>query len=536
MKSVYFIGIGGSGMLPLALFAKNYNFSVSGSDKNTNEKLINILENNKIKLFKSGDVGENLDYLKKFNFIVYSSAISNNHPELKYAIKLTKKDNVKLLHRMDFLNLCMQDNKNNFAIAGTHGKSSSTAMLSWLLVNWNLDPSLIMGARPLFLSQGFRVGNNKIGVYESDESDSSFLSINANLRLILNIDKDHLDNYKTWGNLVKAFENFINNGEIISLNLNDPTLLKIFVKLKNKVLYDKTNLNKKILIGFKTFNTKNDFENEKLLINKTFLNNNFCYLYYSYFENNSNNLNIYLLCKNKLTNKYSFKKKGVLNLKNLIGKHFASNALGVLSLLDTSFNLKILTNENYSLENSINYLNNFTGIERRLELISKKNMVYIYDDYGHHPTEIIAVLDALKSKIHQEKTNAKLTVFFQPHRYTRTKELYKQFAEALFIADEIYILEIYSAGENKINGVDSKLIFDNFPKVINNNNNNNNKKKIIELIEYKITKKPKINEEINKLNYEINRVKEIIKLKNKNDIVLALGAGNISEIIRKSIS
>ena len=223
IKAVYFIGIGGTGMQPLAYFANSKGLKVGGSDIALSAKQKEAFKKHNIEIHNQTET----ELLRKYDSIVYSSAISKEDPQRSYAAKLSSLKNVRLLHRMDFLNLCMQECLQSFAVAGTHGKSSSTAMLAWLLLQCGLKPHVILGARPLYLEQSFHLGSGQLGLYESDESDASFLKSQANLRLVLNIDADHLEYYGTMEKLTEAFRVFCEGAKLLALNLNDPILEKI---------------------------------------------------------------------------------------------------------------------------------------------------------------------------------------------------------------------------------------------------------------------------------------------------------------------
>ncbi len=506
-NSIYFIGILGSGMLPLALWAQKKGFLVAGSDKNIKSKKINFLKENNISFNPS------YNDLSEYQTIVYSSAISETHHELVRARELNKIKKHKLLHRMDFLVECMKEEQQSIAIAGTHGKSSSTAMLAWLLIQFDKNPSLIMGARPLYIEEGFKVGMGEVGVYESDESDGSFLKSNSKIRLVLNIDEDHIDYYKSFNELTKAFQRFILDGELVVTNANDVNLHTIAINTF-------TNKNKKIkIIGFQTFENEIEFNKQ----DHTIKNINYDKLYLAYFKDLTDKL--YVLDTHIALNENSrrtFEKIGLIQLR-LPGRHFAENSLGVLALLDMAVREGYIKIKDYSIQKAIEHLNTFPGLERRLEYIGKYNDVYLYDDYGHHPTEIQAVLLALKERL---SPKAQLRVIFQPHRYTRTQALYQEFAKTLGIADQIYLMNIYPAGEKKIKGVDSHLIYDSLKMILKNKFNEER---------IKIESSFKTNAIEQSLKEKLF-IKNCIQESHPNDIVLGLGAGSISQILRESFT
>ncbi len=427
MIRVYMSGICGSGMLPLALVASKSGYEISGSDKV-------LLQNykNYSKIFRRNYIqawGEpHLEILELCNYYVYSSAIPENHIERKKAIQLEKENRITILHRMDFLNLLISTTEVQFAVAGTHGKTSSTSMLGWLLLNMCLNPTIIVGGKPKYLMEPSHKGGGFISVFETDESDGSFLKTNANYKLILNIDKDHLNYYGNFENLINSFYKFSINS-FSSINHDDENL-KSFAK---KHPYE--------FIGFGS--NLQDSEIYKYFFLGRLSKD---ILYVDVFENQ----NLIL----------SSEKEGI-HFK-FPGIHFLYNGLGVISIAFLFFmnypelafrSFGVPVNTVQGLKSLIRVLNKFMGVERRIDYLGQINHIDIYDDYGHHPEEIRKVLESLKLRY-----DGKIGIVFQPHRYTRTKELAKEFAEVLAIADVIYLLPIYSAGEEEIPGVSSELI------------------------------------------------------------------------------
>ncbi|MCE9596378.1 MAG: hypothetical protein K8S54_00270 [Spirochaetia bacterium] len=389
---VYFIGIGGSGMLPLAHLAAESGHEVYGCDPKARAQAGLIVYNDI-------DPGR----IASVDAVVFSSAIPADHPELVVAKNRNSKGELKLYHRMDFLRELLAQNPIRIGIAGTHGKTSTTSIAGWVLLQIGLDPTIFAGGRPKYLEQGMRKGNGP-AVFETDESDGSFLKSGANVRLALNVDRDHLDHYGNELALHEAFRQFAIEGEIAVLNAEDPVLRGID--------------------GAVYYSTNADFPAD----------------YQGRFMGQTDDLEVF---RGK-------ERIGALSV-SLPGRHFASNALGLFALLDTLRSNGLINFERGTL---LAAFETFPGVERRMELIGTVNGAEVYDDYGHHPSEIAAVLSALRIR----NPGKRIRIVFQPHRFTRTKEHGVGFANVLALADECWILPLYSAGEQPIPGVDSEWI------------------------------------------------------------------------------
>ncbi|MCB1168813.1 MAG: hypothetical protein KDK25_00680, partial [Leptospiraceae bacterium] len=206
---VYFIGLGGSGMLPLARLAHARGYRVMGSDAKLGPVSIQKMKEEGLEAFGPPDARRILQL--KSATVVYSTAISEDHPERQAAQQLASGGTIRLLHRMDFLNELVQHCSIRLGMAGTHGKTSSTALAGWMLMELQKDPLIIAGGRPLYLERSIRNGPD-VAVFETDESDGSFLRSNATHRLILNVDEDHLNHYGSFEELKKAFRRFAGEG------------------------------------------------------------------------------------------------------------------------------------------------------------------------------------------------------------------------------------------------------------------------------------------------------------------------------------
>ncbi len=405
MKRVHFLGVLGSGMAPLAGLARDLGWDVSGSDKNLQGAKRTAMESRGIVLSED-ETGLPSDA----EIVVYSSAIRKDDPRLV----LARHNCLVLFHRMEFLNLLVGRTDVRFAVAGTHGKTSSSSMLGFVLLELGYDPDILVGGHPLYLEHGFRAGGGRVSVFETDESDGSFLKTPESFRLCLNIDSDHLEHYGNMDRLEAAFREFIHGGSIVVINEDDQRLAGMAGPHADRVSID----------------------------------NPYC-RYAGAFQGTGDHLAV----------KLEGKAVGVIVLR-IPGRHFASNALGVFALVHRAMETGALAAK--PPEEIIGALNAFPGVERRVELIGNAGGAEIFDDYGHHPTEIAAVLDAL---IHRTRERAgRLIAVFQPHRFTRTARLHAEFASSLRAADRVFLFPLYPSGEAPMTGVDSALIGRSLPE------------------------------------------------------------------------
>ena len=380
-KDVYIFGIGGSGMSSIAKYLVQQNINVSGYDQRKSF-ITNQLQQDGINV--NFDLS-NLKYSDKTLYI-YSSAISIDETVLKRHL-----GNANILSRPEFLNLLSKGNK-IIGITGTHGKTSTTALLAHIFHYNERNVSYIYGGATSFHGIGGHYGDkDQPIILETDEAFNTFKDIEIDDLLVTNIDKDHLDYFKNFNNLVNAFKYVIENvKENLVLNYDDKNIRNL--KLENDYLTYSSSEDADILIKYPK--------------------------------------NIILDSK-----EYQISTK-------LIGSHFISNITGAIALAKLN---------GIKPEDALEAVKTFPGVKRRTEFIGSIKGIKIYDDYGHHPTEILATITALK-----EETNGKLHVVFQPHRYTRTKNSFNEFKNALKEADCAVIVDIYPAGEKPIPGVSSK--------------------------------------------------------------------------------
>ncbi len=374
-KEVYIFGIGGSGMSSIAKYLIQQNINVSGYDQRKSF-ITNQLNQDGIKV--DFDLS-NLKYSDQTLYI-YSSAISMKKTNL-----INHLDNENILSRPEFLNLLSKENK-IIGITGTHGKTSTTALLAHIFHYNEINVSYIFGGITSFHGIGGHYGDeDQPIILETDEAFNTFKDIDIDDLLVTNIDIDHLDYFETFNNLIDAFKYVIEK-------VNDKLVLN----------YDDQNL-------------------RELKIKKD-------HLTYSSSENTD--------IKIKYPNKVIIENKEHQIDTKLIGSHFISNITGAIAL--ANFN-------GIKTEDALEAIRTFPGVKRRIEFLGSRKGINVYDDYGHHPTEIKATISALK-----DHTEGNLYVVFQPHRYTRTKNSFDDFKSSLAMSDHTVVVDIYPSGEKPI--------------------------------------------------------------------------------------
>ena len=394
---VHFIGIGGIGMSGLAQIMKNMGFSIQGSDLNHNNNIERLIKRG-IKVF----IGHSKKNIQKATMSVISSAIKNTNQEL-IALKEKK---IPIFKRGDMLaNIVTL--KKNIVIAGAHGKTTTTSLISNILGEAGLDPTIINGGIINSLKNTARLGKGDWAVIESDESDGSFLNLPITYSILTNIDIEHLDYYKNFNELKKSFQKFLNK---------TPSFGKALVCLDNDYL-------REILKKSKT---------------KNFL---------TYGFHKKANYQIINAEKNKFYSKFDIKIK-IIGKKNKIIKSICINMLGDHNILNSAASIAIALNLGISVNVIKKALKKFSGIQRRFTKVFSHNGREFYDDYAHHPTEIKAVLNSAR----QVYKKRRIICVFQPHRYSRIELLKKQFSLSFKLSDLLVLCPVYPAGEkNKYN-------------------------------------------------------------------------------------
>lgn len=418
-KEVYILGIGGSGMSSIAKFLHQSGVETKGYDQRASY-VTDLLNNDGLCI--EVDISEkNFD---QNTLYIVSSAIKIDDTFLKNYI-----DSPNVLTRPEFLNEITK-HFNVIGITGTHGKTSSTALLAHIYNFNNIPASYIFGGITSFGGVGGSfAGYEHPLILETDEAFNTFENLDIDTLLVTNIDHDHIDHYGSFENLVNAFKSVISNVKNSAvLNIDDKNLKMIFNK--SYISYSKERVSDFQMIG----------GNEIVADDKIY----------------------------KINSK-------------LIGEHFISNITGVIALAKLN---------GISIEDSLSAIEHFDGVKRRSEFIGEFNGIKVYDDYAHHPTEILSTINSFK-----KFSDGRLITIFQPHRYTRTENNFTKLKESLEVSDITIVTDIYSAGEKPIPGVNSSKFSSD---------------------KIKYLKSPRM---------VPHYLKDIIK---KGDLILTLGAGDIT--------
>ena len=399
--SVYFIGIGGVSMSGLARILADRKFRVCGSDRDESDNT-RALEEAGIKVF-SPQGAENLDKAGDIDLVVYTAAIHPDNPEFA----LAKERNIPMLSRAELLGQMMTNYKLPVAVAGTHGKTTTTGMVSKIMLEAQMDPTITIGGTLSDIGGNVHVGTSNYFITEACEYTNSFLSFFPGVGIILNVDADHLDFFKDLDDIRNSFHKFaqlIPAGGSLIVNGEIPNLAEITKDLDCRI----------VTFGF---SEENDYYPTNIK--------------YDSLGNASFHIN--------RRNGDSFE----VALK-VPGEHNIGNALAAAAAADC-----------FDIEDSQikSGLASFTGTGRRFEYKGTVDGLVVIDDYAHHPTEIAATLKAAKNYPHK-----RLWVVFQPHTFTRTKALMDEFAHALLPADKLIIADIYAARETDNLGISSRTL------------------------------------------------------------------------------
>ena len=450
-KTIFLSGIGGIGISAIAETLWHLGFEVLGSDLVANNNT-ERLESKGIKIY----IGQNSQNIKnqKIDFLVRSSAILDNNPEIIAAFSA----NIPVLSRAEILSGILSL-KDAIIISGSHGKTTTTSLIGHILHNSHIDPTVISGGIINSHNSNFIIGKGEWLVAEADESDGSFTHLSSKISIITNIEAEHMDYFKTMDNLKSAFRQYIENvpDEGFNIICYDDEICQELVALSSKQNIITYGFDQSAEIRIEDVNYKDQI---------------------AYFKLSSKNLNI------------SFEEETIFALP-LLGNH---NILNAVAAIISAKLLKL------SDQDICSYLQDFQGVARRLTFLGEVDHIKIYDDYAHHPTEIIATLGSVKNALLSEKGN--LIAVFQPHRFSRLRDHYDEFVKSFSFADRILISDIYAAGENPINGISKEKLCQDISK--------QNKK--CELIQ-----------DWSKLP---DNIKQIAK---SGDVVICMGAGDITK-------
>jgi UDP-N-acetylmuramate--alanine ligase len=401
-RRIHFVGVGGIGMSGIAELLANLGYDVSGSDAKTSE-LTARLERLGVRIAK----GHAAAHVRDADVVVTSSAIQAGNPEVDEA----RRRGIPVIPRAEMLAELMRL-RYGIAVAGAHGKTTTTSMIALVLVRAGLDPTAVIGGRLSAFGSNARLGRGDYMVVEADESDRSFLKLTPSIAVITNIDREHMESYGSWDALQQAFADFANQvpfyGTVVAC-ADDAPVRELLPRMTRRV----------ITYGFEdrpATVTGRDMALEAF--------GSRCRVIHTPTGGAPAEL-------------------GTLQLR-VPGRHNLLNALGAVAV---------------GLEVGVPFAKiaagfaDFRGAERRFQLRGEARGVMVVDDYGHHPTEISAVIAAARAGL-----DRRVVVVFQPHRYSRTRDLLDQFGTALGAADEIVLTDIYAAGESPIPGATAEAV------------------------------------------------------------------------------
>ncbi len=442
IKHIHFVGIGGIGMSGIAEVLLNLGYKVSGSDMNLSDTTKHLQDIGAI-IYK-GHAASNIEGA---DVVVISSAVSQENEEVKAAKKLL----IPVIPRAEMLAELMRL-KYGVAVAGAHGKTTTTSIIATVLTRGNIDPTVVIGGKLNSFGTNAKLGQGDFLLAEADESDGSFLKLSPTIAVVTTIDEEHLDYYKNLDAIKKAFLSFVNKVPFYGLAvlcLDDKNIQDIIPSVEKRY----------VTYGF---SAQADFAAKDIELKG--------------FESSFKVIN-----RGKDLGRFMLKMPGLHNVYNAL----AAVAVGLELEIDIDAIKKAFAE--------------FSGVQRRFQVKGEINGIMVVDDYGHHPAEIKATLAAAKSG-----WDKRTIVIFQPHRYTRTKDLMKDFATSFYQADVLILTDIYAAGETPIEGVTGEGLYE--------------------------TIKGHGHKEVMFIKNKNEIPDYVLKMLKKDDIVITLGAGDVWKI------
>lgn len=445
IKRIHLIGVGGIGMSGIAELLLRNGYLVSGSDLKDSE-LCQSLKRMGVSVF----TGHHASHIEGVELVVYSSAVTPENPEFLAA----QQKEIPCIPRAEMLSELMRL-KYGIAVAGAHGKTTTTSMIALALTQGNLDPTIVVGGRmDNFGGTNARLGSGDFMVVEADESDGSFNKLSPAIAVVTNIDREHMDHYETMAKLKKAFLSFMNKVPFYGLSVicgDDPYVKMLLSKISRR----------KRTYGFGKENS---------------------YQIVEYQPHSSGTHCQVRVGSDRLALKLQ-----------VAGKHNALNALAALAVSD-----ELSVPRQVTLE----ALHAFQGVQRRFQKRGELRGVTFIDDYAHHPTEILATLNAARERFPQSK----IRVVFQPHRFSRTEDLFDQFTTCFKNCDSVAITDIYAAGEIEVEGVSSSALASSISQVGQ-----------LEALH---------------VTTPIQAIESFLDRSNPGDVIMTLGAGDLPSVYR----
>jgi UDP-N-acetylmuramate--alanine ligase len=401
-RTIHFVGIGGIGMSGIAEVLHNLGYEVTGSDLKESDTVTRLRY-----LGIKVSIGHRAENINDAHVVVISSAVSGENPEVVAA----RERSVPVIPRAEML-AELGRLKYGILIAGAHGKTTTTSLIATILGHAGFDPTVVIGGKLRATGSNARLGKGDFIIAEADESDGSFLKLTPTIAVVTNIDREHMDFFRTMDALKDAFVSFINKVPFYGLSI-----LCIENELIREIL-------PRIHRRYITYGLSTGADVHATNIEKGFLSVSFDV-------------------------KYKGNDMGRFSLP-MAGMHSILNCLAAIIV---AMELKV---EFSAIREA---LQGFSGIERRFEFKGEANGVRVFDDYGHHPAEIRATLKAAKESMNASRsTEGKVVALFQPHRYTRTADLLREFGDSFSDADILFVTDIYPAGEKPVEGVTGEAV------------------------------------------------------------------------------
>lgn len=399
---IHFVGIGGAGMSGIAEVLKNLGYEVRGSDLKESETT-KRLESIGINI----TIGHRAENITNAHVVVVSSAVSPDNPEVLAA----RNYSIPVIPRAEML-AELARLKYGVLVAGAHGKTTTTSLIASVLASGGFDPTVVIGGKLKSIGSHAKLGQGEFLVAEADESDGSFLKLSPAIAVVTNIDREHMEFFKNLDALKAAFLSFINKVPFYGLSIlcaDNEYVRSLLPKVQRRfITYGLTK-------GLDLVADSVSLQGIKSMFNVTL--------------------------KGKSLGFFEVPLPGLHNISNCLAAIGVANEIGI------------------DMDTVREALKNFSGVQRRFEFKGEDSGIKIYDDYGHHPTEILATLKAGKEALGQNaEFHSRLVVLFQPHRYTRTRDLLNDFFGAFTNADKVVLMDIYPAGEKPINGINSETL------------------------------------------------------------------------------
>jgi len=401
-ERIHFVGVGGSGMSGIAEVLKNMGYVVTGSDIRESETTMRLRG-----LGVDITIGHSADNIRDAHVVVVSSAIPPENVEVVEA----KKRAIPVIPRAEML-AELGRLKYGILVAGSHGKTTTTSLIAGILADGGFDPTIIIGGRLRGSGSNAQLGQGDFLVAEADESDGSFLSLTPTIAVVTSIDREHMDFFKDIGELKSAFLTFINKVPFYGLSIlcgDDRHIQDLIPHVRRRYI---------------TYGLTEGLDLVARDITKEGMKT----------------------CFNAFLDGRDLGRFEV----PLIGEHNVQNGLASIA---------VAKELGIDMETVRRALKGFSGVQRRFETKGIVDGIQVVDDYGHHPTEIRATLRAAREVLFRGPGGRRLVVLFQPHRYTRTRDLLSEFYDAFVDADKVILMDIYPAGERPINGIDSRLLY-----------------------------------------------------------------------------